>query len=177
MAQWQQTMQELNDAWWLKYQTWRGTSRFRPARRSTSSAWLCIGRVGMDSLGLFRSVGTRPAVPIMERPPTCEFCGYNLTGTAIDGRCPECGTGDRVPRSGHPPGNRLGSRRRLTGMVAMQHRCRIPSREARAPYPGHDPASRISVVLLVADSLDRFCRRGCRAGRLRACLAVQSADI
>lgn len=26
------------------------------------------------------------------RPPTCEFCGYNLTMTPVDSRCPECGT-------------------------------------------------------------------------------------
>lgn len=26
------------------------------------------------------------------RPPTCEFCGYNLMATPPDSRCPECGT-------------------------------------------------------------------------------------
>jgi len=41
---------------------------------------------------LFRAVGTaRPITPI-QRPPTCEFCGYNLIATPAESRCPECGT-------------------------------------------------------------------------------------
>lgn len=40
---------------------------------------------------LLRGVGAgRPALRV-ERPPGCESCGYNLTGTALDSRCPECG--------------------------------------------------------------------------------------
>ena len=40
---------------------------------------------------LLRAVGAqRKAVPI-DRPPTCEACGYNLSGTAVDSVCPECG--------------------------------------------------------------------------------------
>ncbi|NLE59180.1 MAG: hypothetical protein GX616_12525 [Planctomycetes bacterium] len=31
-------------------------------------------------------------ITAVQRPPTCEFCGYNLTGTPIESRCPECGT-------------------------------------------------------------------------------------
>jgi len=40
---------------------------------------------------LLRAVGARQPRPPVNRPPTCEFCGYNLTGTRMDGRCPECG--------------------------------------------------------------------------------------
>ena len=36
------------------------------------------------------AVVRRPAPPIVH-PPLCEFCGYNLTGTPIESRCPECG--------------------------------------------------------------------------------------
>lgn len=41
---------------------------------------------------VLRAGGARRRVPRAERPPTCEFCGYNLTATPIEGRCPECGT-------------------------------------------------------------------------------------
>ncbi len=40
---------------------------------------------------LLRAVGAPRAVPALPRPPTCETCGYNLTGTPRDGRCSECG--------------------------------------------------------------------------------------
>ncbi|MCZ6682146.1 MAG: hypothetical protein O7B26_03115 [Planctomycetota bacterium] len=40
---------------------------------------------------LLRMVGARPPPMPVARPPTCEWCGYDLTGTANDGRCPECG--------------------------------------------------------------------------------------
>jgi hypothetical protein len=33
----------------------------------------------------------RPGPPV-ERPPVCEECGYNLSYTPTDSRCPECGT-------------------------------------------------------------------------------------
>lgn len=40
---------------------------------------------------LLRAVGSRPVSPRADAPPTCQACGYNLTGTAVDGCCPECG--------------------------------------------------------------------------------------
>lgn len=40
---------------------------------------------------LFRAAGVPRRGSASARPPTCEYCGYNLTGTAIGGRCPECG--------------------------------------------------------------------------------------
>ena len=40
---------------------------------------------------LFRAAGVPRRDSEPDRPPTCEYCGYNLTGTAIEGRCPECG--------------------------------------------------------------------------------------
>jgi hypothetical protein len=40
---------------------------------------------------LFRAAGvTRKGSPV-SRAPMCEYCGYNLTGTSMEGRCPECG--------------------------------------------------------------------------------------
>ncbi len=40
---------------------------------------------------LLRSVGARRDVPPMDRPPLCEYCGYNLTTMPMESRCPECG--------------------------------------------------------------------------------------
>jgi hypothetical protein len=39
---------------------------------------------------LVRIIGSRPRRPAARRH-ICEYCGYNLTGAAWDGRCPECG--------------------------------------------------------------------------------------
>ncbi len=41
--------------------------------------------------GMLAGVGAARRVKPIARSPTCEFCGYNLTGMPIDGRCPECG--------------------------------------------------------------------------------------
>ncbi len=91
-AQWQREMQELNDAWWLKYRSWQRTQPFLVQHDEAIITWLCIAGSAWILWALFRSVGARRAPAIVGRPPTCEFCGYNLTGTAIDSRCPECGT-------------------------------------------------------------------------------------
>lgn len=40
---------------------------------------------------LLRAVGSRPVSSPAHVPPTCQACGYNLTGAAVDGCCPECG--------------------------------------------------------------------------------------
>jgi hypothetical protein len=40
---------------------------------------------------LLRGVAARPELPAVNRPPTCDFCGYNLVATPPEGRCPECG--------------------------------------------------------------------------------------
>ncbi len=40
---------------------------------------------------LLRAVGARRNITPIPRPPTCEFCGYNLLVTPMDSRCPECG--------------------------------------------------------------------------------------
>jgi hypothetical protein len=40
---------------------------------------------------LLRSVGVARNTPQLVLPPSCDFCGYNLTTASMDGRCPECG--------------------------------------------------------------------------------------
>jgi len=41
--------------------------------------------------GLFRAVGASRHTPLIERPPMCEACGYNLSTMPMESRCPECG--------------------------------------------------------------------------------------
>lgn len=41
--------------------------------------------------GLLRAVGAVRDVSPIERPPTCEACGYNLKTIPPESRCPECG--------------------------------------------------------------------------------------
>ncbi|UCC32471.1 MAG: hypothetical protein JSU86_09350 [Phycisphaerales bacterium] len=41
--------------------------------------------------GLFGAVGASRHTPVIERPPMCETCGYNLSTMPIESRCPECG--------------------------------------------------------------------------------------
>jgi len=42
-------------------------------------------------LALIRGIGAPRDVAPAERPPLCEYCGYNLIATAADARCSECG--------------------------------------------------------------------------------------
>jgi len=91
-AQYMQKMQEYHRDWRRNYQKWRRTQPFIVQHHEDMLAWLCIAGSVWVLWALFRSVGARRTLTRVERPPTCEFCGYNLTGTAIEGRCPECGT-------------------------------------------------------------------------------------
>ncbi|UCD28087.1 MAG: hypothetical protein JSV03_13465 [Planctomycetota bacterium] len=40
---------------------------------------------------LLSAVGVNRKTKPIDRPPMCERCGYNLTATPMDSRCPECG--------------------------------------------------------------------------------------
>lgn len=61
--------------------------------RNTEQAFILTIDVmfGWFLWALLRGLGQPRVLAKVERPPTCEFCGYNLTLAAPDGRCPECG--------------------------------------------------------------------------------------
>jgi len=53
--------------------------------------WTCIVAGAWVLWSLLRAIGAPRELSPTIRPPTCEFCGYNLTGAAVDRECPECG--------------------------------------------------------------------------------------
>jgi hypothetical protein len=91
LKEYQQGMQDYSRNWQRTYQQWRRSQPFVVRHAEDLVCWLCIAGSVWILWALFRATGARRAVPPIQRPPMCEFCGYNLTGTAIDGRCPECG--------------------------------------------------------------------------------------
>jgi hypothetical protein len=66
---------------------------------------------------LLRAVGTPRTSPQLTHPPTCEHCGYNLSVTPYDARCPECGqpVSDSLDPQRRPGGP--WERRRELGLV------------------------------------------------------------
>lgn len=75
-------------------QAWRDWERSRPFLLRIAPnlmAFACVAASAWVLWSLLRAIGAPRGLPPISRPPTCEFCGYNLTGTAVDRRCPECG--------------------------------------------------------------------------------------
>jgi hypothetical protein len=73
--------------------------------------------------GVLRSVGAKRNVPPVDRPPLCEWCGYNLYTISMDSRCPECG---RPVIDSLGPNVRPGTaweRRRNRGVTAAWRQC------------------------------------------------------
>jgi hypothetical protein len=78
---------DLSNTWydWYKTKPWyvRDAGFVTVTAGVASAAWLFWA--------LLRAVGAHRKTAPIERPPTCETCGYNLSGTATDSVCPECG--------------------------------------------------------------------------------------
>ena len=53
--------------------------------------WIGVACVVWILWALLQAAVVRRPAPPIAHPPICEFCGYNLTGTPIESRCPECG--------------------------------------------------------------------------------------
>ncbi len=89
--EWQKAMDEYHaergEWWWANYlaKPWylRDRELFVVISGFVSALWVIWA--------LLRAVGAPRDVSVLPRPPTCEWCGYNLTTIAMEGRCPECG--------------------------------------------------------------------------------------
>lgn len=93
-AQAEYTLQisSYNKRWLQTLREYESTRPFIVRNSAEIIGWTCIAGVVWVLWSLLRAIGAPRKLPSIVRPPTCEFCGYNLTGSALDGRCPECGT-------------------------------------------------------------------------------------
>ncbi len=87
-------------------QAWQAWWTSRPWIVRHEAELIFLGVLALSALALcvlLRAVGTKRPRPPRARPPICESCGYNLSHTPLDSRCPECGT---AVRESHRPGLR-----------------------------------------------------------------------
>ncbi|MGQ9650686.1 MAG: hypothetical protein ACUVXJ_11295 [Phycisphaerae bacterium] len=175
VAQWNQQVANLHRRWQLRHQEWRSRKPFLVRHDEAIIAFLCTVGSAWFLWALLRAIGARRTIASVRRPPTCEHCGYNLTGTTIEGRCPECGTPAIESLGPHVrPGTEWDRGGGLKDLVALCHHGNLRSEHARASDPGYHPASQISRVFLVTDFARRRCRRAYCPDCLRARLASQS---
>jgi len=93
---------ELQAVGWRRMTPWHAVLAQRQAwsdarpwyvRHEDDAMALAIGVLGCWALGvLLRAATTGQAETSPSQPPICEVCGYNLSHTPPDSRCPECGT-------------------------------------------------------------------------------------
>jgi len=91
MEEYKQKTRKMQAEWQAAYENWR---RHRPLLLKYGEGTITtIGTACAFWLlwAMHRAVSVRRSTPTIQRPPTCEFCGYNLVATPIESRCPECG--------------------------------------------------------------------------------------
>jgi hypothetical protein len=90
---------------------------------------------------LLRAVGAPRKAPQIDRPPTCEACGYNLTTIPLESRCPECGEPVILSLGPDSRPGAIWERRRVVGRLAAWWRCCVD------PFsPPRDFARKLQVV-------------------------------
>ena len=146
MANYNKAFQEF----WVVDRDWRN-------ERDRLKPWYLVSAPGLIGVtvcstilwflwALLRGIGAPRRAPPIARPPRCEFCGYNLTTLAAEGRCPECA--ELVLRSIGPdarPGT-IWQRHRAAGLFVAWWRCAVDSivrpaefgRQCRMAHPGTD---------------------------------------
>ena len=83
----QEALEQQRKAW----QEWKRNKPLFIRYGPVAITWIGVVCVVWILWALLQAaVVRRPAPPIVH-PPICEFCGYNLTATPIESRCPECG--------------------------------------------------------------------------------------
>ncbi len=103
--------------------------RFYCDRAPADEPWLarwqpaiCVGSAGVAGLWMLwaflRFVGAWRPSSAEPRPPTCEWCGYNLTHVPTDGRCSECGKPAEASLGEHIRTGPAWTRRRSGGRLA-----------------------------------------------------------
>lgn len=93
-AEYQAALREHQRAyleWQLKWDAWNARRPWYIRWDETTIALLIFHCLFWIFWSLLRAIGTDRDVPTVSRPPNCLACGYNLTATPLDARCPECG--------------------------------------------------------------------------------------
>ncbi len=93
----------------------------------------CIGLGVWVLWALLRAVGAPRPLARIEHPPMCEWCGYNLTLTPLEARCPECG---QPVNDSLGPQARPGTPWEHTTTAGTAAGARIPAAGARIPAAG-----------------------------------------
>lgn len=86
---------------------------------------LCFVSAIWILFAFMRGVGAPRDVPLIERPPMCDICGYNLSTISMNSRCPECG--EPIIASLGPdvrPGA-IWQHRRKMGAIQAWRRCAV----------------------------------------------------
>lgn len=111
------------ETWWAEQNAWQQSRPWCARNAPTIVGYAFFCGLTWFFWALFRAVGARRRVQSVTRPPLCEACGYNLTATQMDGRCPECGR--PIAESLGPDVRRgtLWQRRREVGFVNAWWRC------------------------------------------------------
>ena len=83
--------EEYRRAYQTAWRAWHGAKPWYIQDTESVIVAACSAAAVWLLWALLRAVGAyREATPI-DRPPKCEACGYNLSGTPMDSVCPECG--------------------------------------------------------------------------------------
>ncbi|HSW45273.1 MAG TPA: hypothetical protein VLM89_06855 [Phycisphaerae bacterium] len=93
-AEVQEHIKKQQEAAVQSQRAWQARTHNKPLFLKFGPALICLIGIGCAFWivgAVLRAAGVRRPAPAINRPPTCEFCGYNLIGTAAESRCPECG--------------------------------------------------------------------------------------
>jgi hypothetical protein len=150
---WQAAMREYNAAWQAAWQ--RDLQRRAWLARYGEALVVCMYLVLATWFlwTLFRSAAARRPVRAVAHPPTCEWCGYNLTHAPMEGRCPECGRHVADSLAADVRGGTPWQRRRHDGRWRAWWRCGVDAmcrpRQFGRQLQGCTPAGGHSVFLAV----------------------------
>lgn len=152
VVQYREQMARAQEAWktWAAQTPWHVTYSVPLAVQTAfiTALWLLWG--------LFRGVGASRHTPLIERPPMCEACGYNLSTIPMESRCPRVRrSGCDFSGTGCQAGNRMatGTRTRTLGcVVAMLCHGGTPPTSARPATTDDFTRHRPSAVLCPASA-------------------------
>ncbi len=83
--------ERFQQAYHMAWEQWRREQPWYDKYDEALLAYTSFSLAAWVLAGVLRGIATRRAGTSFEEAPRCEACGYNLTATPLDSRCPECG--------------------------------------------------------------------------------------